>query len=755
MATIAYPSPLELEQRRSLRTLRYIVTTDHKEIGHLYLVATLVFFVLGGFEALLIRVQLAVPGNTFLQPGSYDAVFTTHGVTMIFFVIMPMLLGFANYIVPLQIGARDMAFPRLNAFSFWLFAFGGLLFYFGFLAGAPPDTGWFSYAPLTLSPYTLQPSSDYWALGLLVSGFGTIATGLNLVVTVIKLRAPGMTWFRMPVFTWMSFITGILVLAAIPALTAAQIMLLFDRFLGTHFFDPSVGGDPVLWQHLFWYFGHPEVYIMALPAFGIISEVIPVFARKPIFGYPVIVASGIAIAFLSMSVWAHHMFTVGLGELADAAFGFSSMLIAIPTGIKVFSWLGTLWGGRIRLTTAMLYAIAFLAQFTLGGLSGVHFATVPIDWHTHDSYYVVAHFHYVLGGGTLFAILAATYYWFPKITGRLLDERMGKIGFWLTFFGFNLTFFPMHILGLMGQPRRTWTYPDLPGWGAINLLATIGAFILGVGVVLLLWNILQAFRHGERAGDNPWDAWTLEWATTSPPPAYNFAALPPIDSARPLWDLHHPSAVAVQAGPERPASVTRDVVARHVARQLAGSLAGADRRHPGVHLLRGDLLRLPDPGLDRIPLPQPERPGPWDLDVGRTAIFSVCLFASSATIYLAERQLHRGDERGFRWWWLATIVLGATFLIGQITEYITQYREGITIDQNLFTSAFYTLTGFHGLHVLVGLVMLVTMLGLAFLGDFRSGRRRTLLNVVSIYWHFVDAVWVVVFSLVYLWTLAG
>jgi cytochrome c oxidase subunit I len=759
VATLTYPSPLELEHRRSLRILRYIVTTDHKEIGHLYLVATLVFFVLAGFEALLIRVQLAVPGNTFLQPGSYDAVFTTHGVTMIFFVIMPMLLGFANYVVPLEIGARDMAFPRLNAFSFWLLAFGGLLFYFGFLAGAPPDTGWFSYAPLTLSPYTLQPSSDYWALGLLVSGFGTIATGLNLVVTVIKLRAPGMTWFRMPVFTWMSFVTGILILAAIPALTAAQIMLLFDRFLGTHFFDPSVGGDPVLWQHLFWYFGHPEVYIMALPAFGIISEVLPVYARKPIFGYPVVVASGIAIAFLSMSVWAHHMFTVGLGELADAAFGFSSMLIAIPTGIKVFSWLGTMWGGRLRLTTSMLYAIAFVAQFTLGGLSGVHFATVPIDWHTHDSYYVVAHFHYVLGGGSLFAILAATYYWFPKITGRLLDERTGKIGFWFTFFGFNLTFFPMHILGLMGQPRRTWTYPDLPGWGAINMLATIGAFILGIGVLLLLWNILQAFRHGEAAGDNPWDAWTLEWATSSPPPAYNFAALPPIESARPLWDLHHPAAVAARSAErsevERQGSVTQNVV-------LATSPATLLDRWPApiVGILAFIFSEATFFGCLILAWIEyryrsPSGPGPWDLDIPRTAIFSVCLFASSGTIYLAERQLHRGNERGFRWWWLATIVLGATFLIGQITEYIAQYREGITIDQNLFTSAFYTLTGFHGLHVIVGLIMLVTLLCLAFAGDFRHGRRRTLLNVVSIYWHFVDAVWVVVFSLVYLWTLAG
>jgi cytochrome c oxidase subunit I len=743
VSTVAgqYPTPLELEQQRSLRLLRYFVTTDHKEIGHLYLVTTLVFFVLGGFEALLIRTQLARAGNTFLEPGQYNAIFTTHGVTMIFFVIMPMLLGFANYVVPLQIGARDMAFPRLNAMSYWLLLFGGLLFYFGFLGGGPPDTGWFSYAPLTLQPYTMQPSSDYWALGLLVSGAGTIATGLNLVITIVKLRAPGMTWLRLPVFTWMSLITGILILAAIPALTAAQIMLMFDRVLGTLFFDARAGGDPILWQHLFWYFGHPEVYIMALPAFGIMSEVIPVFARKPIFGYPVIVASGIAIAFLSMTVWAHHMFTVGLGALADAAFGLTSMVIAVPTGIKVFSWLGTMWGGRIRLTTAMLYSIAFVAQFTLGGLSGVHFATVPIDWHTHDSYYVVAHFHYVIGGGSLFAILAATYYWFPKITGRLLDERMGKLGFWFTFFGFNLTFFPMHILGLMGQPRRTWTYPDLPGWQALNLLATFGAAILTVGVVLLVWNILHAFRYGEVAGPNPWRAWTLEWATTSPPPPYNFATLPPITSARPLWD-----AQGAAAPRPAPAAAPRRLIAAWPAPVLGmAAFIFAEATFFACLIVAFIEYRRQSP----------TGPGPQDLDVLGTLVFSLCLFASSATINLAERRLHAGHDRGFRLWWLATIVLGVVFLVGQLTEYVRLYGEGITINRNTFTSAFYTLTGFHGLHVLVGLIMLTTVLRFAFAGDYAGGRRRTVITTVSIYWHFVDAVWVVVFSVVYLWALVG
>jgi heme/copper-type cytochrome/quinol oxidase subunit 1 len=402
-----YPTPAA-EQLRPTGLLRWVTTVDHKDIGVLYLVTSAAFLLVGGLEALLIRVQLAVPRNLFLSPDAYAALFSMHGTTMIFLVVMPLLLGFANFIVPLQIGARDMAFPRLNALSYWLFLFGGVLLYWSFLNGTPPDTGWFSYAPLSERPFSMENGVDYWALGLVVTSAGTIATGVNLFATIVTLRATGMSWFRMPVFTWMSLITAWLILAAVPALTAAQAMLLIDRYLGAHFFDAAHGGDPVLWQHLFWYFGHPEVYIMALPAFGIISEVVPVFARKPIFGYAVVVGSGIAIAFLSVLVWAHHMFTVGLGQLAEAFFGLSSMTIAVPTGVKVFSWLATLWGGHIRLRVAMLYALAFVLQFTIGGLSGVHFATVPVDWQVHDTYYVVAHFHYVLGGGSLFAILAGT-----------------------------------------------------------------------------------------------------------------------------------------------------------------------------------------------------------------------------------------------------------------------------------------------------------------------------------------------------------
>ena len=732
MATVTspYPAPA-VEELRPAGALRWFTTVDHKDIGILYLVTSFGFMLLGGLEALLIRIQLAVPRNTFLQPDAYNAVFTVHGTTMIFLVIMPILLGFANYIVPLQIGARDMAFPRLNAFSYWLLLFGGLILYFSFLNGTPPDTGWFSYAPLTERPFTLDSSVDYWALGLLVTSVGTIATGVNLLVTVVTLRAPGMGWFRMPIFTWMALITAWLILAAIPSLTAAQIMLLFDRYLGSHFFDVRYGGDPVLWQHLFWYFGHPEVYIMALPAFGIISEVVPVFARKPIFGYGVVAASGIAIAFLSVTVWAHHMFTVGLGDVANAFFGLSSMTIAVPTGIKVFSWLATLWGGRIHLNVAMLYALAFVVQFTMGGLTGVHFATVPVDWQTHDTYYVVAHFHYVLGGGSLFAILAATYYWFPKMTGRMLDERRGRWIFWGLVIGFNLTFFPMHLLGLRGMPRRTYTYDALPGWGELNLAQTIGAFIQAIAILALVWDGLRALRRGTVASDNPWHGWTLEWATSSPPPAHNFAALPAIGSARPLWDLQHNVAVA----PPRPD------VTRSWRPPIVGILAFifSEATFFGALIVTFLEYRTRSPG-----------PGPHDLDVPRTLIFSFFLFASSGTVYLAERRLARADARGFLWWWVASIVLGAIFLLGQVTEYARLYADGITIGTNLFTSAFFTLTGFHGFHVFVGLIALSAVGVLARAGDFLAHRRRVVVDTVSIYWHFVDGIWVIIFSLVYL-----
>jgi cytochrome c oxidase subunit I len=809
MATIVQPLPFpdsegehapEVRDNSYERLWIWATTLDHKKIGILYLLTTIVFFLIGGIEALLMRIQLAVPRNDFLGPQAYNALFTMHGTTMIFFVVMPLLLGLANYVVPLMIGAPDMAFPRLNALSYWLLLFSGLFLHYSFLTGTVPDVGWFAYAPLTERPFTLDAGVDYWTASLLISGVGTIITGLNFVVTIVRMRAPGMTALRMPVFVWMMLITSLLILAAIPALTAAQAMLLLDRYAGTHFFDTSAGADPLLWQHLFWFFGHPEVYIMALPAFGIISEVVPVFSRKPIFGYPFLIGSGIAIAFLSSLVWAHHMFAVGMGPVPDAAFGASSMLIAIPTGVKVFSWLATMWGGRLRLTTAMHFAIGFLAMFTVGGISGVHFAIVPIDWQTTDTYYVVAHFHYVLFGGTFFAVNAAAYYWFPKMTGRLLSERIGRWNFWLTFIGFNLTFFPMHIVGLMGMPRRVYTYPDLPGWGALNFAETTGAGLMGLAILAFLWNVWHSLRHGEIAGDDPWDAWTLEWATTSPPPEHNFASVPPVRSARPLWDAKHqespypPTPSPVREGGGGALAHPGGTPAGERARgPIVGSGEGgpgegeaAQRRtvatHEAVEGPVGYFLRIPVALLGTLTFIASEvvffgsllaafawyafrdigGPSPADLDIPRTALFSVALFASSGTIILADRRLERGDRRGYRLWLLATIVLGLVFLYGQVTEYAHLAGEGATIGRNLFTSAFYTTTGFHGAHVTIGLLAIATLAGLSWnrtAGPAHAGepgahtpsRFEAAALSVSAYWHFVDLVWVAVFSTIYLW----
>lgn len=463
-----------------------------------------------------------------------------HGITMIFLVVMPLQIGIANYLVPLMIGARDMAFPRLNALSLWLLLFGGLVLYYSFVAGGAPNFGWFAYAPLTEKPFSPDPGGEYYFAGLFITGIGTVASGINLLVTILCLRAPGMTLRRMPLFIWMVMINSILIIWALPALNAFLIMLFTDRQFGAHFFDAQHGGSAILWQHGFWTFGHPEVYIMVLPAFGIISEVIPVFARKPIFGYAFIAASGVAIGFYSVLVWGHHMFTAGMGRWLEITFSLSTLAIAVPTGIKIFSWLATLWGGAIRYTTSMIFALGFIAMFTIGGLSGVSFAVVPIDWQMEDTYYVVAHMHYVLFGGSLFAIFAGVYYWFPKMTGKLLSERIGKLHFWLTLIGFNLTFFPQHILGILGMPRRVYTYPNLPNWELLNRISSIGAYIIGISVLVFIWNLYVTLHHGKEAGNDPWDAYTLEWTTSSPPPVHNFDQVPPIKSRRPLYDLKHP-----------------------------------------------------------------------------------------------------------------------------------------------------------------------------------------------------------------------
>jgi cytochrome c oxidase subunit I len=529
------------------RLHEWVVTVDHKRLGIMYICTGLVFLLIAGVEASLIRFQLVVPQNTLLSPQVFNRLFTMHGTTMVFFVGIPILFGFANYLVPLMIGARDLAFPRLNAFGFWLSLFGGLLLYLSYLAGdglygagSAPDVGWFAYSPLTGRAFSRGNSTDYWNLALLVSGIGTIATSLNLVTTTLSMRCRGMTLGRMPLLVWMMLVVSGMTLLILPPLSAAQIMLLLDRFLGAHFFDTQAGGSAVLWQHFFWFFGHPEVYVLVVPAFAFASEIIPVFSRKVIFGYPVLVAATVSIGFVSMGVWAHHMFAVGLGRTPNAFFAASSMLVAVPTGVKIFNWLGTMYGGRIRFATPMLFCTAFLFQFLCAGLTGIMLAVVPFDWQLSDSYFVVAHFHFVLIGGILFNIFAALYYWFPKATGRMLSETLGRWHFWLLVIGFNLTFVTLHFAGILGMPRRIYTYPADRGWDLWNLVATLGVPLQAAAVLLFLINVIISLRRGKPAGDDPWDAWTLEWTTTSPPPSYNFETPPEVRSRRPLWDLKHP-----------------------------------------------------------------------------------------------------------------------------------------------------------------------------------------------------------------------
>ncbi len=551
MSVVAPPiaAPDAAIERAGLLTKvhEWVVTVDHKRLGVMYVVAGLAFFLIAGLEAGVIRWQLAAAGNTVVSPQVFNRLFTVHGTTMIFLVGIPIVFGFANYLVPLMIGARDLAFPRLNAFGFWAFLFGGFLLYFSFLggdglygAGSAPDVGWFAYAPLTARAFSPGNSTDYWNLSILVMGFGTVATSINLITTTLTMRCRGMSLGRMPLYVWMMLVVSGMAVLALPPLSAAQIMLLLDRFLGAHFFDTQAGGSAVMWQHFFWFFGHPEVYILMVPGFAMVSEIIPVFSRKVIFGYPMVVAASLAIGFLSMTVWAHHMFAVGMGAPLNSAFAASSMLIAIPTGIKIFNWVATMYGGRIRFATPMLFACAFLFQFLCAGLTGIILSVVPFNWQLTDSYFVVAHFHFVLVGSLIFTVFGAIYYWFPKVTGRLLSERLGRWHFWLFVVGFNLTFLPMHWAGMLGMPRRIYTYPADRGWDLWNLIASLGVPFQAAAVLVFLVNVAISLRRGLSAGDDPWDAWTLEWATTSPPPPYNFETAPVVASRRPLWDLKHP-----------------------------------------------------------------------------------------------------------------------------------------------------------------------------------------------------------------------
>ena len=541
--TVVEPAPQPVEQSVLLRRPRnttglasWFTTIDHKKIGILYGVTAFVFFCVGGIGALLIRLQLAKPNGTILSATTYNELFTMHGTTMIFLVVMPLSSGFANYLVPLQIGARDVAFPRLNAFSYWVFLLGGLFLYSSFIFGGAPNGGWFGYAPNTsIVGFLPGRGTDFWVLGLLILGIASTAGAANLVVTILNMRAPGMDMLRMPIFTWMSLVAQFLTLFAMPVITVALFLMFFDRFFGSNFFNPAAGGDPVLWQHLFWLFGHPEVYILILPAMGIVSEILPVFSRKPLFGYPVMVFSGIAIGFMGWGVWVHHMFAVGLGPVAVSAFSLSTMLIAVPTGVKIFNWVGTLWNGSLRFHTPLLFAIGFIAMFTIGGLSGVTHSLSPHDRQQTDTYYVVAHFHYVLFGGSMFGMFGGMYYWWPKVFGHMLSDRLGKLQFWLTFIGFNMTFGPMHILGLQGMPRRIYTYDKSLHLGAWNLVATIGAFVIALAVCVFIYNVWWSRQHAQPAGNDPWDARALEWSIASPAPVYNFDVVPVVHDVDDFW----------------------------------------------------------------------------------------------------------------------------------------------------------------------------------------------------------------------------
>ena len=781
-------------------TKTWLTTVDHKRIGILYGVSAFVFFLIGGIEALIIRLQLVRPHNTLVDAPTYNALFTMHGTTMIFLAIMPLNAAFFNYMIPLMIGARDVAFPRLNALSYWIFLAGGLFLNLSWLVGTPPDGGWFGYANLTTRQFSPGLSIDFWMLSLQVLGASSVISAINFIVTVLNMRAPGMTLMRMPLFVWMSLVVQFLIVLAFPPVTVGLIFLMFDRFFGTHFFDVAAGGDLHLWQHLFWIFGHPEVYILILPAFGIVSEVLPTFSRKPLFGAPVMIYSGILIGFFGFGVWSHHMFAAGMGPVADAAFSIASMLIAIPTGVKIFNWLATMWNGTLRPTVAFHFAAGLVALFTIGGLSGIMHASPPVDLQQTDSYFVVAHLHYVLIGGSLFGILAGASYWWPKMTGRMLDERLGRVAFWIIFAGFNLTFFPQHYLGAIGMPRRIYTYSADTGWGFWNLVSTVGAFGIALGVLLFAVNAVRSLRSGAPATGDPWDGRTLEWRTSSPPPPHDFDEVPPVYGRDSFWrekhgdaqgrkptppprvpeahgihlpgPSHWPIVIALGIGLVAVGALTSvALVLAGAAVMLVGAFAFALEHHANpahAHQVGGL-------GIDHRKLAMwtflgsecfffgtliatymaykgRSVVGPYPhqiLNIPVTTLSTFDLLMSSLLMVLALAAAQRGDRRQSRLWLGGTAVFGLIFLGFQAYEFTAFVHEGLTLQTNLFGSTFFVLTGFHGGHVTLGVIWLLTLLVLDLRGRLHV-HDAIKVEVVGLYWHFVDIVWIVIFTLVYL-----
>ncbi|MEO7999211.1 MAG: cytochrome c oxidase subunit I, partial [Gemmatimonadaceae bacterium] len=796
-------------------------TVDHKIIGKRYLITAFLFLIIGGLEAGAMRIQLSRPDNHLLSAEQYNQLFTVHGVTMIFLYAAPILSGFSNYLWPLMLGSRDMAFPRLNALSYWIYVGAGLLLYSSVLIGAMPNAGWFNYPPFSARSYDPGLNIDFYLLGLTLLTISTTVGSANFVVSLLKTRAPGMSVNRLPIIVWGTLTASMSNLLALPSLTVACVFLFLDRRFGTHFFDPAGGGHPLLWQHLFWMFGHPWVYVIVLPAMGMVSDILPTFCRRPLVGYLFVACATLVTGVLGFGVWLHHMFATGIPPLGMSFFAGASIVIAIPSGVGVFSWLATIWLGRPRLTASFLYMAGFVVLFTIGGVTGVMTAAVPFDLQLTDTYFVVAHLHYVLVGINVFPVIGAVYYWFPKMTGKLMNERIGKWGFWISFVGTNLVFFPMHLVGMLGMPRRIYTYAAGMGWGPLNMLETVGAFVLALGILLFLINVLMSARNGAPSGPNPWDAPTLEWATSSPPPPYNFSVIPTIASRHPLWeDRLQESAgrstfanglilsdkretVGTTVLDAEPSVVLRMPGDSFVPLALASTLtltffsllaSSTWLTAIGVLGVATSVLMWLWPNIAVADVSQPTRNGSlvvegsgvqsvawWGMmcvlvtegaffgyllvayfylaasstnafptkgppELPLVLVNTVLLLFSSGTLEMAKRAVKRAQHRRAAIATACTIALGVLFLDLQIVEYT---KKTIRPTDDAYASLFFTITGFHGLHVLVGVIMLVVMLTRILRKHFTPAHHTAVTNI-AMYWHFVDAVWLVVFTSLYL-----